>query len=47
MAAVNLPSRVLGRKIKKFGTFFVKKVKVFWGILEGEAVAPSVPRLRP
>jgi len=39
MAAVSLPS-LLGRKIKKFGAFFVKYV--FLGILE-EAIAPSAP----
>jgi len=42
MAAVSLWSKVLGRKINKFGAIFVKHV--LWGML-GEAVAPSAPPL--
>ena len=38
MSAVSLSSRLLGRKIKKFGTFFVRNV--FSGILGGGAITP-------
>ena len=41
MATVSLPSRVLGRKMKKMGAFFVENV--FWGILPGEELLPSLP----
>jgi len=45
MAAVSLPSRVLGRKIKKFGAinFFVK---IYFGESLGRAVPLAVPICR-
>jgi len=39
-ADVSLPSRVLGRKIKKFGSFWVKNI--VWGIL-GRGYCPCTP----
>jgi len=43
VSTVRLTSRVLGRKIKKFGTFFVKMN--FW-VSGGEGYCPSAQWLR-
>jgi len=40
MAAVSLPSKVLGRNVKKFYAFFVKNV--FWGYIGG-SYSPLCP----
>jgi len=44
---VSLPSRVLGRKVEKFGVFFLKSVCFWesWVLRSGGAVAPSAPWL--
>jgi len=43
MAAASILIRILGRKIKKFGTFFVKNV--FCGILGRRGVGGLLPHL--